>query len=138
LGGDSILSIQVVSRAAARGIRLSPKQLFQAQTLAELALLGEEGGAVTTDEGPVTGPVPLTPILSWYFEQAPAEPHHFNQSVLLDVTDRWEPTQFERVFGAIVEHHDALRLRFARDPTGAWTAENLDPTSRPVVTTHDF
>ncbi|TGU49361.1 hypothetical protein EN829_071025, partial [Mesorhizobium sp. M00.F.Ca.ET.186.01.1.1] len=37
LGGDSILSIQIVARAGQSGIRLSPKLLFENQTIAELA-----------------------------------------------------------------------------------------------------
>ena len=37
LGGDSILSIQVIARANQMGLRLTPKQLFQAPTVAALA-----------------------------------------------------------------------------------------------------
>src|SRR5439155_15016786 len=37
LGGDSIISIQIVPRAAQSGIRFPPRQLFQHQTVAELA-----------------------------------------------------------------------------------------------------
>jgi aryl carrier-like protein len=41
LGGDSILAVQALSRAARAGIRLSPRQLFQHPTLAELAAAAE-------------------------------------------------------------------------------------------------
>jgi acetyl-CoA acetyltransferase family protein len=44
LGGDSILSIQVVSRASQKGLRLTPKQIFLNQTIAELALVVETAG----------------------------------------------------------------------------------------------
>ncbi|BDI19712.1 hypothetical protein ANSO36C_55140 [Nostoc cf. commune SO-36] len=37
LGGDSILSLQVISKANQAGLHLTPKQLFQHQTIAELA-----------------------------------------------------------------------------------------------------
>jgi len=37
MGGNSILSIQMISRANQAGLRLTPKQLWQHQTLAELA-----------------------------------------------------------------------------------------------------
>lgn len=37
LGGDSILTIQIIARASQVGLRFSPKQLFQYQTIAELA-----------------------------------------------------------------------------------------------------
>ena len=37
LGGDSILSLQVISRVKAQGLPLTPRHLFQHQTIAELA-----------------------------------------------------------------------------------------------------
>ena len=37
LGGDSILVMQIVSRAARVGLRVTPKQIFKHQTIAELA-----------------------------------------------------------------------------------------------------
>jgi len=37
LGGDSILSIQIVARASRAGLRLTPRHIFQHQTIAELA-----------------------------------------------------------------------------------------------------
>jgi len=41
LGGDSILSIQIVVRAQEQGIKLTPRHLFQNQTVAALAVVGE-------------------------------------------------------------------------------------------------
>ncbi len=43
LGGDSIISIQMVSRAREAGIRISPKDVFQHQTLQALALAAAGG-----------------------------------------------------------------------------------------------
>ncbi|MGH8549971.1 MAG: amino acid adenylation domain-containing protein, partial [Methylococcales bacterium] len=60
LGGDSILSIQMASRASQIGIRLAPRQVFQHQsvaTLAEVACLAPE---VQMDQGLVFGEAPLT------------------------------------------------------------------------------
>jgi aryl carrier-like protein len=37
LGGDSVLGVQMISRCMAAGLRLSPEQLFEHQTIAELA-----------------------------------------------------------------------------------------------------
>ncbi|MEW6735757.1 MAG: amino acid adenylation domain-containing protein, partial [Acidobacteriota bacterium] len=39
LGGDSILAIQVIARACQAGLQLTPKQLFEHQTVAELAVV---------------------------------------------------------------------------------------------------
>src|SRR5262249_5023259 len=69
LGGDSILSIQIIARAGKVGFRLTPQQIFQHQTIAQLAALAGAGESVQAEQGVVTGPVPLTPIQRWFFEQ---------------------------------------------------------------------
>jgi aryl carrier-like protein len=57
MGGDSILSIQIVVRAKEAGIYLTPKQLFQHQTIAELAQLTgtrpEARESTSEEPGPV-------------------------------------------------------------------------------------
>src|SRR5439155_13593980 len=62
LGGDSILSIAVVSRARQAGLGLMPRDLFRYPTVATLAA-GVVGPALVllAEQGPVVGPVPLTP-----------------------------------------------------------------------------
>src|SRR6185369_16228380 len=78
LGGDSILSIQVVARANKAGLRISPRQLFQHQSIVELAAVaGSAQAAEPVDQGVVTGDVLLTPIQRWFFEQQLPEPHHW-------------------------------------------------------------
>ncbi|HKP12625.1 MAG TPA: amino acid adenylation domain-containing protein, partial [Blastocatellia bacterium] len=125
LGGDSILSIQVVSRANDAGLRLTAKQLFQNQTIAELAAVADAAPALApaAEQGVVSGPVPLTPIQRWFFAQQLTDPHHFNQAVLLDLPQPLDPALLRQVFSHLIRHHDALRLRFShRD--GSWCADN--------------
>jgi len=55
LGGDSILSIQVVARANQAGLRLTPKQLFGHQTIAELATVAGTTSVFQAEQGLVTG-----------------------------------------------------------------------------------
>ncbi|HXO41383.1 MAG TPA: amino acid adenylation domain-containing protein, partial [Thermoanaerobaculia bacterium] len=85
LGGDSILSIQIVARARRQGLHLEPRHLFEHQTVAELAAAAVPAAAVPSGaaQGPVTGPLPLTPIQLWFLAAAPVDPHHWNQSLLL-------------------------------------------------------
>ena len=118
IGGDSILSIQIVSRAGAVGIHLSPRQLFQHQTIAELAAVAGTTVAAPAEQGPITGPVSLTPIQLWWLEQDQPEPHHNNQSLFLEVKDRLDPAAVEAAITALLDHHDALRLRVSRDVSG--------------------
>jgi len=116
LGGDSILSIQVVARARAVGLGLTPRQIFQHPTIAELAAVAGRGEpSIAAEQGIVTGDVPLTPIQRWFFDQEPEEPEHFNQALLLAVRQPLDPGRLESVVEHLLAHHDALRMRFARD-----------------------
>ena len=125
LGGDSILSIQIIARANQAGLRLTPKQLFQHQTVTELATAGTTP-KVQVEQGPVTGAVPLTPIQRWFFEQHLPDPHHYNQAVLLEVRQALDPALVERALQQLLLHHDALRLRFVRVASG-WQQINAGP-----------
>jgi amino acid adenylation domain-containing protein/non-ribosomal peptide synthase protein (TIGR01720 family) len=118
LGGDSILSLQVIARARREGLHFTPRQLFQHQTVAELATVIETAAAVAAEQGPVIGEVQLTPIQRWFFEADFAEPHHWNQAVLLEVLEPLAQPQLEAALEAVLAHHDALRMRYTRDEAG--------------------
>jgi amino acid adenylation domain-containing protein/non-ribosomal peptide synthase protein (TIGR01720 family) len=115
LGGDSILSIQIIARARKAGLQLNPSHLFQYQTVAELAPVAEKSLPIQAEQGLVTGSVPLTPIQQWFFEQNFSEPHHWNQAILLEVRQTLEPSFLAKAVQRIIEHHDALRLRFGQE-----------------------
>jgi amino acid adenylation domain-containing protein/non-ribosomal peptide synthase protein (TIGR01720 family) len=112
IGGDSILSIQVVSRAKNVGIQITPKQIFQNQTIAELARVANTTASVNAQQGIVTGVAPLTAIQHWFFAQNKPEVHHYNQSVLLQIPHHVQSELIESACNKLLEHHDALRLRF--------------------------
>ncbi|MCP4658163.1 MAG: amino acid adenylation domain-containing protein, partial [bacterium] len=114
LGGDSILSIQVVSGARQEGLLLTARDVFRQPTLGELAAVVAAATEGLSDQGPVTGELPLTPIQRWFFEWRLGAPHHFNQALLLETRERLEPASLERALAVLLEHHDALRLRFRR------------------------
>jgi len=129
LGGDSILSIQVIARAQRAGLALSPRLMFQHQTIAELAEIAASGQAVAAEQGPVTGPVALTPIQRWFLDAAPVDPHHFNLTVLFETAERLDPRALAGALLALEAHHDALRLRFRQGGEGCFTAENTPPAT---------
>ena len=121
LGGDSILGIQIVSRARRAGLQLKPRLLFQHPTVAELAA----AAAKDTPEvahGPRTGRVPLTPIQERFFEWDPVEPHLYQYVELLELAVELPREALERAARALLDHHDALRTRFARGADG-WAQE---------------
>jgi amino acid adenylation domain-containing protein/non-ribosomal peptide synthase protein (TIGR01720 family) len=118
LGGDSILSILIIGRAAEQGIRLTPRQMFLHPTIAELASVAGTSAAVQAEQGPVTGEVPLTPIQHWYLDPDPADAHHWNHAVYLELPEGMGEDAVRGGFRALLEHHDALRLRYERGPDG--------------------
>jgi amino acid adenylation domain-containing protein/thioester reductase-like protein/non-ribosomal peptide synthase protein (TIGR01720 family) len=120
LGGDSILSMQLIAKANQAGLHLTPKQLFEYQTIAKLSEISTGNSAETAnshhtieaEQGLVTGSVPLTPIQHWFFEQMLSEPHHWNQAVLLEVRQRLNSDLLKQAVEHLLNHHDALRSRF--------------------------
>ena len=123
LGGDSILSIQVIARANNAGLRLTPQQLFQYPTIAGLASVAVVAPPIEAEQGIVTGPVPLTPIQHWFFDQDFADPYHWNQSLFLSVNEPLDVSVLETVVTDLLRQHDALRLRFSKTDTG-WKQMN--------------
>ncbi|MFJ7936972.1 non-ribosomal peptide synthase/polyketide synthase [Peribacillus sp. NPDC096622] len=124
IGGDSILSIQIVSRAKQAGLQLTPKQMFEHQTISELAQVVKEEQGVQAEQGAVTGDLILTPIQQWFFEQNHPNPHHWNQSMFFRTKERLDIVLLEKSVRNLLIHHDALRLRYERLPDGAWKQRN--------------
>jgi non-ribosomal peptide synthase protein (TIGR01720 family) len=132
LGGDSVVSIQIISRANRAGIRLTPKQVFEYQTIAELAAVAASDPA-TSGAAALRGSVtaaPLTAIQRWFFEQEFPTPGHFNQAVLLEVRRPVSESMLRDTLEAVASHHDALRFRF-QHADGSW-CQSLDRSSTTV------
>ncbi|MEH1827041.1 MAG: amino acid adenylation domain-containing protein [Nostoc sp.] len=137
LGGDSILSIQIISRAKVAGIELTIKQLFANQTIAQLATVAGTTKALSIEQGLVTGILPLTPIQHWFFEQNLPDKHHFNQSFLLTVPSDLDLEILEQVWQQLLKHHDALRLRFIQTET-IWQQIHAAPTDNITIKRFDL
>lgn len=111
LGGDSIKAIQIVSRLHQEGWAVEVRDIFQSPTVAELALEIKVLQREIAQEL-VTGDVPLNPIQAWFFAQPNSALHHFNQSVVLKSTTRFNTDYLRTIFETLQNHHDALRLRY--------------------------
>jgi fengycin family lipopeptide synthetase B len=123
MGGDSIVAIQVVAHAAQAGIRITVRDMFEHQTIAELAVIAGTQRAIDAEQCVVEGAVPLTPIQRWFFEGNPPDPSHFNQSIILQCRRRLAVPTLRDAVKQLVAHHDALRLRF-RQTTSGWEQWN--------------
>jgi non-ribosomal peptide synthase protein (TIGR01720 family) len=132
LGGDSLLALQVVTRAKQAGLGFTPNQFLQHPTIAGLAAV--EGAVLSqAEQGLVTGPLPLTIAQRWFFETKHIEPNRFNRNVLYEVRQRLDPVLVEQVVQHLLIHHDALRSHFVLDESG-WRAFIAEPDGKaPVI-----
>jgi amino acid adenylation domain-containing protein/non-ribosomal peptide synthase protein (TIGR01720 family) len=137
LGGDSILAIQLVSRINQAGWHLTPKQLFQSPTIAELSQILTPRRSSESDSAPISGIVPLTPIQHWFLEQALPNPDHFNQAVWLEATSPWPRDRLDAALRHLLHRHDALRLRLCWNDS-EWTQEVLPVSDRVPLTWVDY
>ncbi|WP_432587792.1 amino acid adenylation domain-containing protein [Streptomyces sp. HD1123-B1] len=125
LGGDSIGSIQLISRARKAGLRFSPRDVFTHKTVEALARVATEGKAPARRTAPSDGigGVPLTPIIHWFSEHGgPVD--QFNQAMPVPVPAGLDTERVGQVLQTLLDHHDALRLRLHRiEDIGEWTLE---------------
>ncbi|MBD9416215.1 amino acid adenylation domain-containing protein [Pseudomonas sp. PDM16] len=130
LGGDSIVALQVVSRARQQGLGLTPKDLFQQQTLMQLAGVARSVAAPLVDQGPVTGAAPLLPIQARLLQREGLA--SCNQYLLLELAEPLPVAQLEQALQALVQHHDALRLRFEQRD-GQWQQVHAAEAGSPLL-----
>ena len=110
LGGDSILSMQVVARARTAGLTCRPRDVFVEQTVARLALAVNESGGVTLGEDDGTGEISMTPIIGWLAGvDGPVD--QFNQTVVVQAPAGVGESDVAVVLQALLDRHPMLRLR---------------------------
>ncbi|MEU6482390.1 condensation domain-containing protein, partial [Streptomyces sp. NPDC047017] len=116
LGGDSILSIQLVARARAAGLVFSPRDVFERKSVAALApVVGmSAGSAVVEAEGAGVGVVPLTPVMHQVRERG-GPLAGFSQSMLVGAPAGLSLDVLTAMVGAVLDRHDGLRLRVVQD-----------------------
>ncbi|NAS30805.1 hypothetical protein GTQ40_07470 [Flavobacteriaceae bacterium R38] len=128
IGGDSILSIQIIARARKLGIEISPNQLFEHQTISELALFIDDNNTIDTDNDDdiFTGEIPLSPIQHWFFETYVSAPHFWNQGVKIQDIPAGKREAIESAIDTLIIEQEALRLSFYHNQEG-WKAKVLSP-----------
>lgn len=112
IGGDSILSISIVSKARASGLKISTKDIFSKQTIAELASNLSFDSVSSIKGVPAFGDSKLTPIQQWFFDLDLSNPNHWNQSIILRLDQKVDIQALNKSFSTILQHHDALRSQF--------------------------
>ncbi|MGN6337593.1 condensation domain-containing protein, partial [Mycobacterium sp.] len=120
LGGDSILSIQVVARGRAAGLLYRPRDIFVEQTVARLAGVARvaDGADRPADEG--IGRVVATPIMRWLHSMG-GTVEEFHQMVVVQAPDGVDESDVVAMLQALLDRHAMLRLRVEDDGAGGWS-----------------
>ncbi|MGK8555450.1 amino acid adenylation domain-containing protein [Nocardia gipuzkoensis] len=138
LGGDSILSIQLVSRAKARGVVFTARDVFDHRTVAALAEIASLDGTAERHRlaelpGGGVGEIPLTPIMAGTLARGSSY-QRFSQSMALRLPAGIDRETLVATIGAVFDHHDVLRSRLRRNSRAgsgtsdaAWLFEALEP-----------
>ncbi|WP_245627681.1 non-ribosomal peptide synthase/polyketide synthase [Actinomadura oligospora] len=133
LGGDSIMSMQLVARARRAGVVISAQDVFEFTSPAELArIAGTVTAEDTNPDGGGTGSVPLTPVMRWLDEAkgSRALAGGLCQWTLASVPPELDLDALTEALQAVVDRHDMLRARLGDGtievgPVGTVAAKDL-------------
>ncbi len=118
LGGDSIRSIQVVTRARQKGLVVKAREIFEARTVAALAVVaaanGRAGAELVLKElpGGGVGKLKLLPVAEWMLERG-GHFGRYSQWMVLGLLAGTDHAGLVSTLGAVVDRHDMLRSRLA-------------------------
>lgn len=136
IGGDSILSLQVIARTKKAGYRLLPKQLFNYPTIAELAELMQPlkpkaetsvkipkgstpNGIVlnTIEPAPTDAPIPLSFSQQrlWFLDQLQGSNSIYNMPMAVQMLGELQPSVLEQSFDMLIQRHAGLRTWFSSE-----------------------
>ncbi|MEV4643211.1 amino acid adenylation domain-containing protein, partial [Actinoplanes sp. NPDC049548] len=119
LGGDSIMSMLLVSKARRAGLAVTARQIFEQQTPAALALVACDASAVTRVGESGIGDVPLTPVMHELLERT--GPDRIGEAAFSTMVVTPAGADQETLTGALREiltHHDMLRARLEPEGDG--------------------
>ncbi len=116
LGGDSLLGMKILAQMHKAGLAFEAGQIYQHQTIEELAAVTAMKAGNHTDREPETGSMPFLPLqYKGISEGGPSYGREgavrFHIATVHDLTS----DQLEKVANRLLVHHDALRLRFPRN-----------------------
>jgi amino acid adenylation domain-containing protein/non-ribosomal peptide synthase protein (TIGR01720 family) len=138
VGGDSILSITLVSQLRKAGFSLTVKDIFSHSTVKALAtyiLSGQSQACVLARQGALDGDFELLPVQKRFFDAVNdgliSEPNHWNQSFFIRVP-KLDVARLERAINGLVQHHDMLTIRFEIDNDNGHARQSYQPTSMPI------
>ncbi|MGW7410852.1 condensation domain-containing protein, partial [Streptomyces sp. NPDC054833] len=133
LGGDSIMSMQLASRARRAGWVVTPRQVFEEKTVERLALVAQPAGADATDAADDgVGEVPWTPVMRTLGEQAVIG-SRFAQWTVVGAPAGLDREALATAVGAVIDTHDMLRARVQDNGTRLTVGEPGTVTAAELI-----
>ena len=112
LGGDSIISIQMVSRAKKVGLFFDIKQIFYTPTIAELVKNSQKKNTQDISKRyEASGKLKLLPIQQWFFKNF-KNYNHFNQAFWFSHKKNLDTERIKKIVQEVRSHHEAFKLRY--------------------------
>ena len=134
LGGDSILAMQVASRAAKQGLPIQPRQIIEEKTIRNLAAkLARRAGTARSAEpaepakaaAPAdvvsTGEQRLLPIQLKFLQDDRTDANQYHQYAQVGLPAHVDEAALKSALRALVVRHDVFRLKF-HETGGVWIA----------------
>ncbi|XGU21925.1 phosphopantetheine-binding protein [Rhodococcus sp. 3Y1] len=124
MGGDSIMSIQLVARARDAGLVFTPRDVFEVKSVAGLAVLlastkDDEPEVLEELPGDGVGHVPLMPVAQWWLDRLGSDLRgldSFSQATLLNAPHGLHSVeQLTAALQVVLDRHDILRARLELD-----------------------
>ncbi|WLG21280.1 amino acid adenylation domain-containing protein [Pseudomonas sp. FP1154] len=132
LGGDSIINLQIIARANQQGLKLTPRQLFENRTIADIArVLGADASHGVAHEIADGYDLPLAAGQLARLQQGPL--HATWRCVVL--SQALDSELLTQAIIALQQHHQALRLALKALPEGQWQQRVLVAAKAPVIAT---
>ncbi|CAF4476067.1 unnamed protein product [Rotaria socialis] len=124
MGGDSVSSVQLVGRIEKDlNLDVSIRDVFSFRTIDSLCLnvclknfipkVIKVCDTQRSEQGVLTGEVPLVPIQEWFFAKCTVGINHWNQAFLIE-TPNLDQSKLNDCLMTLIDYHDAFKLRFKR------------------------
>ncbi|KEI98773.1 hypothetical protein N496_04000 [Clostridium botulinum A2B3 87] len=112
LGGDSIKAIQASSKLMEKGFKLNAKDIMISSNFKKMAKYMQKDYVIETDQDIISGEIPVTPIIEWFFSLNLENENYYNQTVVLNLKKEISKEKIAIVLKKLIEHHDSLRLNY--------------------------
>ncbi|HJT91615.1 MAG TPA: amino acid adenylation domain-containing protein, partial [Mycobacterium sp.] len=136
LGGDSLLALRVISKAAEAGLSITAQQFFEYPTisgLASVATLAPLTALAAATRPAITGDAPLLPAQAMFLTGLdPDVARHHNYAFFVQLDEPMDKVALRVALRTLIERHDALRTGFVRSSQG-WAQRVHEPQDLPAA-----